>query len=427
MKRLLFLLLCILVESGGVPSWAMENYSDTLRNQYGRAIGGATVYVYQAGTTTLATIYSDNGVTAKSNPFTTDIFTGEYNFYSANGVYDITYSYQGTTFDPAHTKRISLFDPTLGPVNTALALAANGTNCSSGQAAAGVDQAGNAEGCFNPAGGGGGGAGTILGSTGSTDNAVLRADGTGGVTIQNSSVSIDDTGMVSTPSGVTVTGGALGKIDLLCGTAPSAPTYLNEVRVFTDCASGRVSSIPYGGTQQQYIPSPTTIKFSLPTGGCDNATAGPAWDLPAAGAMGKSCIGSGTKSGILTAVDAATSAATTHFKWPSDLTGTVDLIVEYTGDTSSSNNIRTQISIACVGPGEDLLSPTYNTASASNSSGPATAGQLRSVTFTSVNVTNCSANEHAYIKLERIGGDAGDSYTGVAHYLNVEVTERRAL
>ena len=40
-----------------------------------------------------------------------------------------------------------------GNAGTATALAANGTNCSSGQAAAGVDASGNAEGCFTPAGG----------------------------------------------------------------------------------------------------------------------------------------------------------------------------------------------------------------------------------------------------------------------------------
>jgi len=40
---------------------------------------------------------------------------------------------------------------------SATALAANGTNCSEGQAARGVDASGNAEGCFTPEGGGGGG------------------------------------------------------------------------------------------------------------------------------------------------------------------------------------------------------------------------------------------------------------------------------
>jgi hypothetical protein len=43
--------------------------------------------------------------------------------------------------------------------------------------------------------------GTMRGSTGSTDNALLRADGTGGVTIQSSLVTVDDSGSVNIPSG----------------------------------------------------------------------------------------------------------------------------------------------------------------------------------------------------------------------------------
>lgn len=43
----------------------------------------------------------------------------------------------------------------------------------------------------------GAGTGTISGSTGATDNRVLRADGTGGATVQNSAVTIDDSGNIS--------------------------------------------------------------------------------------------------------------------------------------------------------------------------------------------------------------------------------------
>lgn len=100
----------LLVASNGLQAYAMENHADVLRDQYGNALGGATVRVYQAGSTTLATIYSDNGSTAKGNPFLTDALTGRYNFYAANGVYDLTFSYQDATFDSNHTKRIALFD-----------------------------------------------------------------------------------------------------------------------------------------------------------------------------------------------------------------------------------------------------------------------------------------------------------------------------
>lgn len=108
--RMIWLLLCIILESTGLQAWAMGNYSEVLRDQYGRAIGGATVSVYNSSTATLATIYSDNGVTPKSNPFLTDALDGRFNFYAANGVYDIVYVYPGVTFDPSHTQRISVID-----------------------------------------------------------------------------------------------------------------------------------------------------------------------------------------------------------------------------------------------------------------------------------------------------------------------------
>lgn len=46
----------------------------------------------------------------------------------------------------------------------------------------------------------GGGGGGIGGSTGATDNRLLRADGTGGLTVQSSAVSVDDTGNVTLPA-----------------------------------------------------------------------------------------------------------------------------------------------------------------------------------------------------------------------------------
>lgn len=43
------------------------------------------------------------------------------------------------------------------------------------------------------------GTGTIAGSTGSTDNALLRADGAGGSTVQSSAVTVDDDGAITLP------------------------------------------------------------------------------------------------------------------------------------------------------------------------------------------------------------------------------------
>lgn len=55
--------------------------------------------------------------------------------------------------------------------------------------------------------GAGGGTGTVTGPVSSTDNAIVRWDGTGGATLQDSSVTVDDSGNVSVPGGVTAAGG----------------------------------------------------------------------------------------------------------------------------------------------------------------------------------------------------------------------------
>lgn len=55
-------------------------------------------------------------------------------------------------------------------------------------------------------GGGGGGSGDVVGPASSTDNAIARFNGAGGKTIQNSSVTISDTGSITQPAGQTING-----------------------------------------------------------------------------------------------------------------------------------------------------------------------------------------------------------------------------
>lgn len=111
--RLLTLTLCLLLPS--VSGWAMEHYTNVLFDPKGNSIKGATVYVYNTGTTTPAAIFSDDGITPKANPFPTSSSAtspGAYDFYAANGLYDLVFSKVGYTFNNALTRRISLFDVT---------------------------------------------------------------------------------------------------------------------------------------------------------------------------------------------------------------------------------------------------------------------------------------------------------------------------
>jgi hypothetical protein len=64
-------------------------------------LGGAQIFVYSAGTTSLVPIYSDQGITPKSNPFYADS-AGGYYYYAVNGTYDEKFVKTGYTPTTRH-------------------------------------------------------------------------------------------------------------------------------------------------------------------------------------------------------------------------------------------------------------------------------------------------------------------------------------
>lgn len=109
-KLSIAVLLIALVLSTGLQALAMEHYTNTATDQYGKVVGGAQVAVYLAGTSTLAAIYSDNSLTVKANPFMTSVTSGVVDFYAENGAYDLVLTAAGKVFAADDTKRITLFD-----------------------------------------------------------------------------------------------------------------------------------------------------------------------------------------------------------------------------------------------------------------------------------------------------------------------------
>jgi hypothetical protein len=84
----------------GVPALATAcaKYRDVVQDLQGNVVPGTTITVYRAGTTSLATLYTDNTcTTTAANPFTNDL-TGVYQFYAKPGRYDIVPSRSGYTF-----------------------------------------------------------------------------------------------------------------------------------------------------------------------------------------------------------------------------------------------------------------------------------------------------------------------------------------
>lgn len=93
----------------------MQSFHGVFQDTAGDAVSSANVYVYDAGTTDIATIYEDNGVTEEDNPFTTDAY-GEYVFWAANGRYDVKLTKTG--YDTKYIYDISLFDKAIGDGGT---------------------------------------------------------------------------------------------------------------------------------------------------------------------------------------------------------------------------------------------------------------------------------------------------------------------
>lgn len=69
----------------------MQKYFNNLIDSRGNVIQGVSVRVYVAGSSTLASLYSDDGVTPTSNPQVTDEL-GYFSFYVVTGSYDLNIS-----------------------------------------------------------------------------------------------------------------------------------------------------------------------------------------------------------------------------------------------------------------------------------------------------------------------------------------------
>lgn len=99
------LMLCVcpvLYGRGKTLGWCQDgNYTVTVpggaapsANKYQRSFATCTVTVYDAGTVTLSTIYSDDAGTVKANPFTA-ASSGQWFFYADDGRYDVRFSSGG--------------------------------------------------------------------------------------------------------------------------------------------------------------------------------------------------------------------------------------------------------------------------------------------------------------------------------------------
>lgn len=113
------------------------------------------------------------------------------------------------------------------------------------------------------------GGGSIGGSTGATDNAILRADGTGGATLQNSSPTINDSGQIKSTGGITSLGATQSEVfgNAATDNAKIQATILGYGANALSGSPGGVQSVAVGYTASANV-------YSVAVGGRANATGG---------------------------------------------------------------------------------------------------------------------------------------------------------
>jgi hypothetical protein len=85
----------------------MQKYHNAVLDPSGNALAGVEITVRTLGDT-LATLYSDNGITVTTNPVLSAA-DGEYSFYCANGRYNLTFT--GTGITTSTETDVIIFDP----------------------------------------------------------------------------------------------------------------------------------------------------------------------------------------------------------------------------------------------------------------------------------------------------------------------------
>lgn len=202
----------------------MQRYQNTVLNaQTGTPVFGAKVYVLVQGTSTQATIYSDNGVTSVAQPLTTDAL-GNFGFYAANGRYTVNIYYNGVLSgtvadvlleDPADAETVKITGGTIDGTTIGATTPSTGTFTTLTTPSADINGGaidGTVIGATTPANGT---FSTLTATTLNSANAALTGGAIDGVTLGG-----------TTPVTATINSGAINGT-VIGGTTPAAGSFTN--------------------------------------------------------------------------------------------------------------------------------------------------------------------------------------------------------
>lgn len=277
---------------------------------------------------------------------------------------------------------------------------------------------------------GGGGGGGIGGSTGSTDRAVILANGTGGSTIQGSLCTVSTTGQMNCPDGFVSGDTGIGIVTLREGAAPGPPAGAGQHRLYFDQADSALKSHEQGGSIVRYHSNATDLPFEqwLEVAACQNNVAQAIVDLPTANAPTVACNLSGER-GHLNFDPNSDQVFNWRYRLPSGYTG-LTLIFRYRVTSSDVTTfVRWCAQLASVGYGEasDPVLPARGTSNCITGPVYNTANREVEVMLSQPTCTACAEGRVVYGQIGRHGTDVSDTATGTAQLIGMTVIVTRRL
>jgi hypothetical protein len=166
-------------------------------------------------------------------------------------------------------------------------------------------------------------------------------------------------------------------------------------------------------------------RIAIPVAGCNNATAGPVWDLPTSAAAVPACVtGTNTQKGVLDFADASNLSFQFHYPIPSTWNGTNMTISGKWFTTATSGDVVWQVRCSCTADGEvddpswdtDILAITDTAKGTTNQ-----ANDFSGTLLVSSHLSPCAAGELLNVQVFRDAGHASDSLAATARLLPMEL------
>ena len=282
-----------------------------------------------------------------------------------------------------------------------------------------------------------GGSGTVTATGGNlTSNAVVLGAGT---TDTKVSTGITTNGTAQLVLGVNAT--TLGSLKLFGNTS-------GDVTISPAAVAGTATAITLPATSDTLTGKATTDELTnktlstegtgnlitikrykyIPGAGCNNATAGTVWDLPASNPAVAGCrTGTNTTKGVLEFADGANALTAQYHEYLNeDWTGAIDATIIYEANSTSTNNTVWQLAIACAGDG-DADDPAFTDDEFTADAGKATAYQYNTTAANTITATGtCAANKMMHVRLKRDPAHASDTLAATALFVGLSLKLREA-